>query len=483
MASAGISSSSSPRGVGAATNPAGRLRVGKKVKQSASKMITAIASNRKRRSREAAASSTSHDRPSRGADADLGLGLPGPQFRPLHLCGGAYCFTAIDPAWGGGYAFYKRRKNGKWKPVFDEEMVWLLTAAVTVGGSRTMAGPQRTLGGGIGGICTALRARDVELDAGVTAHALTFLDGISLTRTESVSLSFRHEISRIAWDDLANELSLEMKDRAQKRWKVRQAAGKAIRSKDMVIYAQKEKIASDYVDEVVDMNVYELACKGRILSEVYPSADDYDIFIRFSSDDKILCEGFFDLVDDITILRSGEINTINLDGADLSQWPEMEDFLKCLRLPLIATSEDVMTEFFLGMKPWNLVFTVVAIHNRSLRPSIIFSENRNLGCESGERAWGIESDGESYIDGTINMEMDFSAYHEGEYDLNDVDAPSSQDPRQFVQGNLSLRPVVPDQIYGWTRYCCLDFDFDTNGKTPGTWRMEFRDERVVLHGN
>ena len=354
-------------------------------------------------------------------------------------------------------------------------MIWILTAAVTVG-SRTsaMAGPQRTIGGGIGGICTALRARGVELDAGVTAHALTFLDGISLTRTEAVSLSFRHEISRVAWDDLANELSEQMKDRARKRWTVQQAAGagEAIRSKDMVVYAQKEKIASDYVDEIVDMNVYELACKGRILSEVYPSADDYDIFIRFSSGDKVLCEGFFDLVGDITIL--GGFNIINLDDADLSQWPEMEDFLKCIRLPLTATSEDVIRESFFEMKPWKVVFTVIAIHKQSLQPSIIFSENQRLDCESGERAWGDEDIDierqEVYVD--INMTMDFAARHGGEYDLNDVNLrPHSRDPRQFVQGDLSLRPVVPDQKYGWTRWCSLEFD----SKTPGAWRMEFYD--------
>ena len=276
-----------------------------------------------------------------------------------------------------------------------------------------------------------------------------------------------------------------MKDRAKAKVKVK--AGESIKSKDMVIYAQKEKIASEYAEEIANMSPEEFFEKGRLLSELYPSVDDYDIFIRFSSGEKILCEGFFDLIRDIRILNLG-FNTINLDGADLSQWSEMVDFLKCLRLPLTATSVDVIRQLFFKMKPWDLVFTVVAIHKRSLRPSMVFSENYYLDCESRKRAWddeaiGLFSDGEIYVE-SISMGMDFSAHHEGEYDLNgaNIRHGSPQDPRQFVQGDLSLRPVIPGRRkkgYGWTRECALVFACDTF-RTSATWEMYFRDSKRTM---
>ena len=131
------------------------------------------------------------------------------------------------------------------------------------------------------------------------------------------------------------------------------------------------------------------------------------------------------------------------------------------------------------------MFTVVAIHKQSLRPSIVFSDNNYLDCEGGERSWDdeaidIDSDGEIYVD-TIDMGMDFSAHHEGEYDLNTVKRSSSRDHRKSVQGDLSLRPVVPGRKkgYGWNRNCWLNFA-DHTFSTSETWDMCFRDWKISM---
>ena len=389
--------------------------------------------------------------------------------------------------------FFERdkKKNGKWKPVFDEQMVWLLTAAVTVGGS-TMAsataatagpGPGRGIGspGGTGRIFTALRARDVELDVAVTANALSFLDCVSLSRTEAVSKTFCQDISRIAWNALASELSQEQKDKA--RAKVKAQAGETIQSKDMVIYSQREKIASEYAEEIATMSQEEFAEKGRLLSEPYPSKDDYDIYIRFSSGDRVLCQGFFRLVNDISIFGEddGLDNIINLNEADLSQWPEMKAFLECAQLAqlpwvgLRVETENRIREAFDKLKPCRVAFTVVAIHKRSLQPSALFSDN--IVCDDGEKTFVSEfhfDDEEQKLYADITMKMDFDAFHEGELDLNARDSVfgdknASVDFRKLVEGNLSLKPGNPNRMYNWYRFCYLDFG------RPGTWMMKFYD--------
>ena len=67
------------------------------------------------------------------------LTVPGPQFRPL--CGSAFCFTAVDPAWGGGHIFFKRsEKDSNWKLVTDERMIELLKAGVPVTSTAVPSG-------------------------------------------------------------------------------------------------------------------------------------------------------------------------------------------------------------------------------------------------------------------------------------------------------------------------------------------------------
>ena len=373
--------------------------------------------------------------------------------------------------------------DGDWKLVTDERMIELLKAGVPVTATAVPSG-------GVCGTFTSnalLRARDVELDVGVTARALSFLDCISLSRSEAVSKTFRHDISRIAWNDLANQLSREVKDRAKKRLTVQ--AAETIRSKDMVIYAQKEKIASDYAEKIANiMSPEEFAEKGQLLSELHPSKEDYDIYIRFSLDDydRVLCQGFFEVVNnDAKSLHEhfGDFSkynsTINLDNANLSQWPEIEAFLERTNLPSLTTEdEDEVEEAFDELKPEHIAFTVVAIHKRSLQPSVLFFDNAPTS-KDGTRSWACNFwDVERRnMHADVNMVMYFDAFHEGEIDLNAEDGPVESvfhsplgDVRQLVQGNLSLQPANPNRIsIGWKRFCSLRFD------RPGSWRMEFDD--------
>eukprot|EP00563_Minutocellus_polymorphus_P003140 CAMPEP_0181047014 /NCGR_PEP_ID=MMETSP1070-20121207/14651_1 /TAXON_ID=265543 /ORGANISM="Minutocellus polymorphus, Strain NH13" /LENGTH=315 /DNA_ID=CAMNT_0023125653 /DNA_START=83 /DNA_END=1027 /DNA_ORIENTATION=- len=307
----------------------------------------------------------------RRGPADL-LGTP--EFR--HLNDGAICYRYIrnlTPNTGGHY-FFCKRKGETWVYVTDVRQKWFLTAAATASA-------------GFVGFGSALSAGGADVDAEAAAHALSFLDCVSLARSEAASRAFRHDITPVAWNALANDLSQREKDKARAKIKA-----ETIRPKDVVIQALREKVASEYASQIANMRATDFAAKAWGLRfdgyKSYSTAkdyDDYDVYIRFSDGERVLCSGFFELTEHaIKSSYGNDITSIKMDDADLSEWPEMQSFLERRwpppdRGPLYNawTHEPVrpvIYDAFDAAKPKDLAYVVIGLHKRSLVPSVLSLE-------------------------------------------------------------------------------------------------------------
>mmetsp|Transcript_11773 Transcript_11773/g.19601 ORF Transcript_11773/g.19601 Transcript_11773/m.19601 type:complete len:319 (-) Transcript_11773:339-1295(-) len=282
--------------------------------------------------------------------------LPSPQYRPLN--GGAFCYLPIGPILEGRYVFYKW-KGDTWVHVTDVRQKWFLTAAAFASA-------------GFVGFGSALSAGRADVDAEAAAHALSFLDCVSLARTEAVSRAFRHDVTPVAWNALANDLSQREKDKAKARIKA-----ETIRPKDVVIQALREKVALEYASQIANMSTTDFAAKAWGFHfchhDSYPTAkdyDDYDVYIRFSDGERILCSGFFDLT--TRQYRADSIISIWLGDADLSEWPEMQSFLE--RRWSHTTARPAIYDAFDAAKPKDLRCTVIGLNKHSLVPSVLSLE-------------------------------------------------------------------------------------------------------------
>ena len=145
----------------------------------------------------------------------------------------------------------------------------------------------------------------------------------------------------------------------------------------------------------------------------------------------------------------------------------MQAFLKRAWLPWTVEVE----EAFMELKPLDHVATVIALHKRSLKPFVFFSVDK----PTTSHLCGLGHNGVDDWPLSINSNMHFDVFHEGELDLNDMNNKLlwDEDPRQFIQGRLLLRPAKPAILRdGWSRFCSFDLN------SPATLTMCFHDERI-----
>lgn len=401
-----------------------------------------------------------------------GAELPGPQYRPLN--DGAFCFVPIDRSWGGGYVLHKRigsigmssgssgsggsaeDQETKWELVTDARQICSLTAAATaLDWDRQRDGP-------------ALAAGGIELDTETEAHALSFLDCVSLGRSELASRSLRYNAARLAWTMLANDLTPTERARIKTK-------AKSIRSKDVVLYAYREQVASEYAKHISNMSAVAFATEGRLLSDLYPSSKEYDVFVHFSLGERVLCEGFFEVVPDdvLTMLNAAndeKKTIINFTNADFSKWPEMQRFLA---RPWSPWTDDLWDDYCSTVSP-ALIVTLIALSKCDFEPKVIFQENFDDG-DNYSHYGEFSHDHNGQISGIeefcLFAYMMYSAHHDGDADLNDLRLQG--DVRPLVKGNLRMQPeICRSGLQCWQRTLNLEI------KAPNTVQLYVRDGHV-----